>query len=98
MSVTLESVMKQLGAEAQLTGGRIIVYRDGVHTDVGGISMADAVFSLTDAGKKLLGEDGEPVPAKKAGKKAETKPAEESKDQLDLLDGLDADGVLTNKE
>jgi hypothetical protein len=56
MSVTLESVLKQLGDEAQLVGGRIVVYRDGKHTDVGGLGMADAVFTLTESGKKLLGD------------------------------------------
>jgi hypothetical protein len=70
MSVTLESVLKQLGDEAQLVGGRIVVYRDGKHTDVGGLGMADAVFTLTDSGKKLL--EGAPV-EKPAAKKVEAK-------------------------
>jgi hypothetical protein len=69
MSVDLESVMKQLGDAAQLTGGRIIVYKDGKHIDVGGLAMADAVFSLTDAGKKLLAEEPATEP-KKTTKKA----------------------------
>ena len=54
MSVSLNSVLKQLGDDAQLVGGRIVVYRDGKHTDVGGLSMSDDVFSLTSAGKDLL--------------------------------------------
>lgn len=72
MAYTLESVLEQLGDEAQLAGGRIIVYRDGKHTDVGGLSMADAVFSLTEAGKELLEGESAPVvkPVKKESKKA----------------------------
>jgi hypothetical protein len=69
MAHTLETVLKQLGDEAQLVGGRIIVFRDGKHTDVGGIGMSDAVFSLTEAGKALL----EDAPAPKADKKADKK-------------------------
>lgn len=68
MSVTLDSVLKQLGDEAQLVGGRIIVFRDGKHTDVGGLGMADAVFTLTEDGKKLL--DGAPVEKPAAKKEA----------------------------
>ena len=69
MAHTLETVLKQLGDEAQLVGGRIVVFRDGKHTDVGGIGMADAVFSLTEAGKALL-EDAPAPKAAKADKKA----------------------------
>ena len=92
MAHTLETVMKQLGDDAQLVGGRIIVFKDGKHTDVGGLGMSDAVFTLTEAGKALL--DGEPAPkkadkglspaAKKADKKAD-KPAEDDLPSLDDL-------------
>lgn len=91
MSIDLESVMKQLGDDAQLTGGRIIVYRDGKHIDVGGLSMADAVFSLTDAGKKLLAESPEAAPAKTTTKKADKKAglAPATAPQGDILDDLE---------
>lgn len=68
MAHTLETVMKQLGDEAQLVGGRVIVWRDGKHIDVGGLGMADSVFSLTEAGVALLDV---PVAVKHA--KSETK-------------------------
>lgn len=68
MSYTLESVIKKLGEEAQLTGGRIVVFRDGKHTDVGGISPADGVFSLTEAGKILLENTAEKVEEPKGAK------------------------------
>lgn len=89
MSVDLESVMKQLGDDAQLTGGRIIVYRDGKHIDVGGLAMADAVFSLTEAGKKLLEEPAAEKPKKETlkesiKKKVGLSPAD--KDDLNLED------------
>lgn len=54
MSVTLQTVLEKLGDSAQLTGGRIVVLHNGKHVDVGGISMTDAVFSLTAAGIALL--------------------------------------------
>lgn len=88
MSVDLESVMKQLGDDAQLTGGRIIVYRDGKHIDVGGLAMADAVFSLTDAGKKLLADAPVAAPAKATAKKADKKPAGLTPAEDDILGDL----------
>lgn len=84
MSYTLESVMKQLGDEAQLTGGQIVVYRDGKHTEIGGVSLSTGVFSLTEAGKIMLGED-KPAKAAPAKGKKDAKPAEDSKDE-ELLD------------
>lgn len=89
MSIDLESVMKQLGDDAQLTGGRIIVYRDGKHIDVGGLSMADAVFSLTDAGKKLLAESPEAAPTKTAAKKTDKKLAGLTPSDADILGDLE---------
>ena len=88
MAHTLETVMKQLGDDAQLVGGRIIVFKDGKHTDVGGLGMSDAVFTLTEAGKALLND--EPAPKAAKGLKPADKKADKAsapQDQLDL-DGL----------
>lgn len=92
MAHTLETVMKQLGDDAQLVGGRIIVFKDGKHTDVGGLGMSDAVFTLTEAGKALL--DDEPTPKKAdkglspAAKKADKKADKPVEDDLPSLDDL----------
>lgn len=93
MAHTLETVMKQLGDDAQLVGGRIIVFKDGKHTDVGGLGMSDAVFTLTEAGKALLTDEPAPkankglAPAgKKADKKVDAAPAED--EDLPNLDDL----------
>lgn len=60
MAHTLESVLKQLGEEAQVTGGTVLVYREK-HVVVGQINNKTGVFTLTDAGTKLLEET--PAPA-----------------------------------
>lgn len=88
MSHTLETVMKQLGSDAQLVGGRIVVFKDGKHIDVGGLSMSDSVFSLTEAGKALLDQ-----PAAKP--KEDTKKGLKDKPKADdkLLDDLNLDEV-----
>ena len=93
MSVTLQSVLEKLGDQAQLTGGRIIIVHNGKHVDVGGLSMSDAVFSLTEAGKALL--DGLPEDTKPKAAKAKTDKdpvkKESAKVDVDLgdLDSLD---------
>lgn len=84
MAHTLETVMKQLGNDAQLVGGRIIVWKDGKHIDVGGLSMSDSVFSLTEAGLALLDEPV--VKHAKPEKKGGLKPAEVNAPKGDELD------------
>jgi hypothetical protein len=92
MAQTLESVLKQLGSDASLTGGRIIVYRDGKHTDVGGLGLHDGVFNLTEQGIALLGEapaEEEPKSSgkgKKAVEKAVEVPEETLAEKLDALE------------
>ena len=93
MSHTLKSVLDQLGDAAQLAGGRIVVYKDGKHIDVGGISPDDAVFTLTAAGKKLLeGEDGQAgEETQKKGKKGAAKPAKPAEPETGGDDNLNLD-------
>ena len=90
MSHTLQTVMKQLGDAAQLVGGRIVVFKDGKHIDVGGLSMSDSVFSLTEAGKALLEQPAEKPKAesKKAAKESIKVPADDK-----FLDDLNLDEV-----
>jgi hypothetical protein len=91
MAQTLESVLKQLGEDASLTGGRIIVYRDGKHTDVGGLGLHDGVFNLTEQGVALLGEAPAEEPKSSGkGKKAVEKVVETQEETLaEKLDALE---------
>ena len=52
MSYTFESALKALGAEAQVSGGAITVYREGKNIAVS--KYTDGVFGITDEGLEVL--------------------------------------------
>lgn len=58
---TFKEVVEKLG-DAQVVGGRIIVYRGGKHVDVGRVASETGVFILTPAGHELLNAVAEPAP------------------------------------
>lgn len=53
MSYTFESALKALGAEAQVSGGAITVYRGGKNIAIS--KYTDGVFGITDEGLEVLG-------------------------------------------
>lgn len=62
MTHTLESIIKTLGKEAQVSGGAVTVYRGGKHISI--TKYEDGVFQVTPEGLELLGnylEDGTEV-------------------------------------
>lgn len=75
--LTFKSVVDALGADAQVTGGTVIVYRDGKHIEVGRVSADTGSFTVTPAGHALLeaisGAEPEAVEAAPAKSKAKTK-------------------------
>lgn len=50
---TVEDITKKF-PEAQLVGGKYVVWREGRNVELGGFGMADGAFSLTDEGIALL--------------------------------------------
>lgn len=77
---TFKSVVEQLGDEAQVTGGAIVVYRDGKHIEVGRVLPETGTFVMTPAGRQLL--EVEEKPAKKPSKKPAKKPEASALDDL----------------
>ena len=93
MAHTLESVLKQLGDEAQLVGGRVIIYRDSKHIDIGGLGLQDGAFNLTEEGSALLDADAsQEAPAKTKNNSKKTAP-DTNADSNENADGTDAAGA-----
>jgi hypothetical protein len=83
---TFNSVVDALGGKAQVTGGAIVVYHNGKHTEVGKVMPETGVFVMSPAGHALLEELAgaapeavEEAPAKPKGK-AKTKAVVEKAD------------------
>lgn len=77
MAYTQAGVLKQLGKDAQITGGTIIVYREGKHIEVAYVRSEGGEFVVTDAGKELLEATADkPARAPKAAKAAAEETAE----------------------
>jgi hypothetical protein len=53
---TFNSVVDELGGKAQVTGGAIVVYHNGKHTEVGKVMPETGVFVMSPAGHALLEE------------------------------------------
>ena len=68
MAHTQESVLKQLGDSAQITGGAIVVHVDGRNVEVAYVRADGGEFVVTEEGKKLL-EAPADKPARSSRKK-----------------------------
>lgn len=87
---TFKSVVAALGAEAQVTGGSIVVYRNGKHTEVGKVLPETGVFVMTPAGHALLEESAAPTAeVEEAPAEAPAKPARKAKKPASDLDDLE---------
>lgn len=72
---TYEQVMAKLGDEAQAVPGAIVVFRDK-HIEVARVSLENG-FSVTDAGRELLGDlPADEVPKKSPASKRDKKAVE----------------------